>query len=60
MRWTPLLNVPLAATIVCLDGNISGAGFNPARWFGPAAVTIRWQDWWIWAWLRWARRRWRR
>ena len=49
MRWTPLLNVPLAATIVCLDGNISGAGFNPARWFGPATVTSTWQEWWIWA-----------
>ncbi len=49
MRWTPLLNIPLAASIVCLDGNISGAGFNPARWFGPAALTCGWQEWWIWA-----------
>ena len=49
MRWTPLLNVPLAASIVCLDGNVSGAGFNPARWFGPAVLTHTWVIWWVYS-----------
>ena len=28
-------------------GPLSGAGFNPARWFGPALVGRHWADAWI-------------
>lgn len=26
---------------------VSGAGFNPARWFGPAIVGAKWTDFWL-------------
>ena len=29
-------------------GGISGAAFNPARWFGPALVDTNFTDFWIW------------
>jgi len=27
-----------------VDGNYSGAGMNPARWFGPALTARAWRD----------------
>lgn len=48
-RWTPLMAVGLVGLLVCVDGNYSGAGMNPARWFGPAAVASRWAFGWEYA-----------
>ena len=41
-HWTPLLATALVGLLVCLDGNYSGAGMNPARWLGPAAAAGVW------------------
>ncbi len=41
-RWTPLMAVFLVGLLVCIDGDYSGAGMNPARWFGPAAAADVW------------------
>lgn len=48
-RWTPLMAVGLVGLLVCVDGNYSGAGMNPARWFGPAAVAPVWAFGWEYA-----------
>ncbi len=32
---------------VMLFGPLTGAGFNPARWLGPAAVSGTWDDAWV-------------
>lgn len=42
MRYTPLAVIVCAGVLNLLDGNLSGFGANPARWFGPAAA----QDYW--------------
>ena len=42
MRWTPAMATVLVGLLVCIDGNYSGAGMNPARWFGPALVAHVW------------------
>ena len=34
-RWTPAAAMVMVGALVWLDGNYSGAGMNPARWFGP-------------------------
>ena len=41
-RWTPLMAVFLVGLLVCIDGDYSGAGMNPARWLGPAAAAGVW------------------
>lgn len=46
-RWTPLMATALVGLLVCADGNFSGAGMNPARWFGPATVAAHWPFGWI-------------
>ncbi len=48
-RWTPLMATALVGLLVCADGNFSGAGMNPARWFGPAVVAALWPFGWIYA-----------
>ncbi len=44
MRWTPAVATVVVGILVCLDGNYSGCGMNPARWLGPAAITASWAD----------------
>ncbi len=44
MRWTPAVATLVVAILVCIDGNYSGCGINPARWLGPAAITASWTD----------------
>ena len=44
MRWTPGAAMLMSGVLVCLDGNLSGAGMNPARWFGPAYAADYWQN----------------
>jgi len=47
MRWTPLMVVGVAAVIVGIDGNFSGASLNPARSFGPAWIEHQWDSFWV-------------
>ncbi len=44
LRWTPAVATLVVGVLVCLDGNFSGCGINPARWFGPAVITQKWGD----------------
>ena len=37
----------LAAGIL-MSGALTGGAANPARWFGPAAVTGLWDNWYVW------------
>jgi aquaporin Z len=49
MRWTPLMNWIVVATMVWLEAPISGTSLNPARSFGPALVSGVWSNQWIYA-----------
>jgi aquaporin Z len=40
----------LYAVMVPLEAAISGTSTNPARTFGPALISGRWDGWWIY-WL---------
>ena len=49
VRWTPLMNWLVVATMVWLEAPISGTSLNPARSFGPALITGRWDYQWLYA-----------
>ncbi len=44
---TPAFVTLSAGVLVFLDGNLSGAGMNPARWIGPALITDVWHLGWL-------------
>ena len=33
---------------ILMGGPLTGAAMNPARWFGPAATTGMWDNWFVW------------
>jgi aquaporin Z len=45
--FTPLLMPFLYGVMVPLEAAVSGTSTNPARAFGPALVSGRWEGWWI-------------
>lgn len=47
MRWTPLMNWLLVATMVWLESPISGTSLNPARSFAPALFSWLWTAQWL-------------
>lgn len=49
MRWTPLLARFVVMVLVWGDGNVSGAGMDPARSLGPAVVAPFWTQYWLYA-----------
>ena len=46
-RYTPFVIPFLYAVMVPLEAHISGTSTNPARTFGPAVISGRWDGWWI-------------
>lgn len=46
-RYTPFVIPVLYAVMVPLEAHISGTSTNPARTFGPALISGRWDGWWI-------------
>jgi len=45
--YTPFTMPFLYAVMVPLEAHISGTSTNPARTFGPALISGRWDGWWI-------------
>jgi aquaporin Z len=45
-EWAPLAIGTTLGFIVMVGGPLTGAGFNPARWFGPALVGNEWGSVW--------------
>jgi aquaporin Z len=45
--YTPFVIPFLYAVMVPLEAHISGTSTNPARSFGPAIISGRWDGWWI-------------
>lgn len=45
-EWAPLAIGTTLGFIVMVGGPLTGAGFNPARWFGPALVANEWGAVW--------------
>lgn len=48
--YTPLVNPPLFAILVWLEGPLSGTSANPARSFGPELIGSDFTAWWVY-WL---------
>jgi aquaporin Z len=46
-RFTPAMIPVLYAIMVPLEAAISGTSTNPARTFGPALISGRWDAWWV-------------
>jgi aquaporin Z len=46
-KYTPLLFPFLYGAMVYLEAAVSGTSTNPARSFGPSAVSGIWSGWWI-------------
>jgi MIP family channel proteins len=46
-EWAPLAIGTTLGFLVMVFGPLTGAGFNPARWFGPALVGSEWSDAWL-------------
>jgi len=46
-QYTPVIIPFLYAVMVPLEAHISGTSTNPARTFGPALISGRWDGWWI-------------
>ena len=46
-RYTPFTMPLLYAVMVPLEAHLSGTSTNPARSFGPALISGRWDGWWI-------------
>ncbi|HET9941762.1 MAG TPA: aquaporin [Terriglobia bacterium] len=46
-RFTPFMIPFLYAVMVPLEASVSGTSTNPARTFGPAVLSGRWDGWWI-------------
>ena len=46
-RYTPFTIPLLYAVMVPLEAHLSGTSTNPARTFGPALISGRWDGWWI-------------
>jgi aquaporin Z len=46
-RYTPFVIPFLYAVMVPFESHISGTSTNPARTFGPALISGRWDEWWI-------------
>lgn len=47
VHWTPAMVTVAVGILVWLDGNISGCGMNPARWFGCAFAAGYWRLYWV-------------
>jgi glycerol uptake facilitator protein len=45
--WAGLVIGATLGFVVLVLGPLTGAGVNPARWFGPALVASAWDDWWV-------------
>lgn len=45
-EWAPLAIGTTLGFLVMVAGPLTGASFNPARWFGPALVSSEWGDVW--------------
>jgi MIP family channel proteins len=45
-EWAPLAIGMTLGFAVMVAGPLTGAGFNPARWFGPALVSSEWGGVW--------------
>lgn len=44
LSWAPVAIGLTVAADVLVGGPISGAAMNPARWFGPALLTMTWKN----------------